>query len=66
MLADGPVRKPMFNEGLIVALDRSRSRKKRAAGSGSQEFNREASNRVAPPLGQNPDDWMPTVNARKA
>ena len=41
-------------------------RQKKSRECGSLEFNREASNEVARPLGKNPDDWMATVNGRKA
>jgi hypothetical protein len=58
----------MFNGRLtdVLRAPPQEVRQKKSRESGSQEFNREASNRVAPPLGKNPENWMTQVMTCKA
>jgi hypothetical protein len=52
-------RKFILNKGLTAGSEKRYEHKKRAAKhGGSQESNREASNKVAKPLGKNPENWM--------
>jgi hypothetical protein len=60
----------MFNRRLTSGV-RHRSRRgieqpKKEPLEAAQRFNREASNKVAAPLGQIQDRWMNTVNIRQA
>jgi len=57
--ASSQERKFILNKGLTAGLNFGYEHKKRAAKrGGSQESNREASNKVAKPLGKNPENWM--------
>jgi hypothetical protein len=65
--------KHMFNKGLIShgASRRGipavlKSTKKEPRKSGSQELTGRRQTKWLQPLSQNPDNWMHTVNARKA